>query len=77
MVSRKGATRNTMGKNLLIRYVFKERWQKEVQPERQHPDRELSNLRDSIPQAAKNKIVDCKTLAAACQVLDSEFGDEK
>jgi len=62
--------------DMLTYHVFKAKWRNEVQPERQVEVRELANLRDSIPQAAHNKIVDCKTLVDAWQILDLEYGKE-
>ena len=61
--------------DVLNYFTFKERWNLEVGPEKQVESRELQSLKDNIPQAAKNKLIDCKTLVYAWKVLDHEYGD--
>ena len=46
-------------------FVFKKCWKVEVEPEKQIKSRELFNLSDNIPLAAKNKMVDVDSLAVA------------
>ena len=53
----------------------KQKWIREVHPERQNEDREVSNLRDALCKSAQNKVIDCQTLDQVWEVLDRQFGN--
>ena len=56
-------------------FAFKKQWKVEVEPEKQIECRELFNLKDNIPLAAKNKLTDIDSLAVAWEILDREYGN--
>ena len=56
-------------------FALKKRWKVEVEPECQIESREIFNLKDNLPLAAKNKLTGIESLAAAWEILDREYGN--
>ena len=47
----------------------------QISPELQLESHEVFNLKDNLPLAAKNKLIDIESLAECWQILDREYGN--
>ena len=63
--------------DVLNYYEFKNKWLQEVGPERKPEHIEISELKESLPQLAKNKLSEVDQLSEAWSLLDREYGDRK
>ena len=61
--------------NPLEYFALKKHWKIEVSPELQLESREVFNLKDNLPLAAENKLIDVETLEECWSVLDREYGN--
>ena len=61
--------------NPLEYFAFKKRWKVEVSPELQLESREIFNLKDNLPLAAKNKLTDVESQDEIWTILDGEYGN--